>query len=104
MSATTSENADIDLSPRDGLSDVWVEFDGLDRHVEGADADVRFRFIHREDGINHLLSTIAFPIEAQADGIEGQIVRGYDKLIAMLRQALWSASIEQTGYTRTPTA
>ncbi len=87
-----------DLTPTDRLCNVFVEFAGLDRHLGSADADIRFRFTRLDDGHERVLTELSFPVAMEGDGFSGQVARGHDALIAMLRQALFLADKMRTYY------
>lgn len=90
-----------DLSPSDGLSNVWIEFDGLDSHLDSGNADVRFRFVLSEGGHHQVLTTISLSTPAQHDGVTGLIARAHDEMIQILRQGLWTLDTMRRRYRST---
>jgi hypothetical protein len=88
---------DDDLTPSDGLSNRWIEFDGLDCH-EGY-TDVRFRIYDtdRRDGSKRHVATLSFPVQGSNEFYQ-IVALGHDALIAFLRQALHLSSILRASY------
>lgn len=86
-----------DLSPGDGLSDHFVDIDGLD-NIGGGAAEVRFKMFTERDGVRRTLAILPFAVPPKNDGMEGMIVRGYDDLIAALRQMLYEAATARQRY------
>jgi hypothetical protein len=87
-----------DLVPTDGLCDYFVEVDCMTVRRGGGDLDIRFRIIKGVDDPTATAATITFPVQAQDDGIEGMIARGFDELILVLRQVLYQADKQRTYY------
>jgi hypothetical protein len=87
-----------ELTPSDGISDVWIELDGFDRHSNSPNATVRFRIVERQRGKEVILATVPFRVEAADDGLSGMIARAYDDLIAMLRQGLFAVDKMRAHY------
>ncbi|HXQ51880.1 MAG TPA: hypothetical protein VN802_12350 [Stellaceae bacterium] len=87
-----------DLTPTDGLSNIWIELDGFDKHLNSGDADIRFRFVHKHGGNEATLAVLALPIMASTDGFYGMVARAYDDLIAILRQGLFVSDKMRTHY------
>jgi hypothetical protein len=87
-----------DLTPSDGLSNIWLEFAGFDHHQDSANADVRFRFVHKKDGTSTTLSELSLPVRAERDGFYGMVACAHDDLIAVLRQALYVSDKLRTHY------
>lgn len=86
-----------DLTPGDGLSDHFIEVDGLDNLGQGHVA-VRFRVFTWRDGVQTKVAWLSFPVAPQGDRIEGQIARAYDELILALRQCLLQAARARRQY------
>jgi len=78
-----------DLSPADGLCNIFLEFDGLDRHQGSSHANFRFRFVHKEQEQEFTMAVLSLPVSAADDGMEGMMVRAHDQLIRVLRQSLY---------------
>jgi hypothetical protein len=87
-----------DLSPSDGVSDVFLEFDGMKTRLGSPDGDFTFRFVQRRGGQEAVIATMSFPVRAGHDGHPGMMVRAYDQLIPILRQALFHASRARSHY------
>jgi hypothetical protein len=87
-----------DLTLTDGLSDVRLELDGLDKYLDSTNVDVRFRFVRRANNVTSVIATLNFPVCAENDGLQGMIARAYDELIAVLRQGLYEANNMRTVY------
>ena len=85
-----------DLTPTDGLSNRWIEFEGIDRRGRGH-FDVKFRIYDREDGEDHWVSSITFPVAGSNELYEA-VALAHDDLIAFLRQALYAADIMRNDY------
>lgn len=88
---------DDDLTPSDGLSNRWIEFDGLDCHSRGH-TDVRFRIYDSErDGSKRFVTTLSFTVRGSNEFYE-IVALGHDALIAFLRQALHLSNILRQSY------
>ena len=88
-----------DLTPADGLCDVYLEFDGMHARAGSANGDFTFRFVHRtEEGQERVLATMSFHVQAGHDGHPGMMARAYDQLITVLRQGLYSANKMRAHY------
>ena len=87
-----------DLSPRDGVSDVFLEFDNLRTRLGSPHGDVTFRFVQRRGGQETVIATMSFPVQAGHDGQPGMMVRAYDQLIPLLRQGLYHAARARSHY------
>ncbi len=88
-----------DLSPRTGLSDYFVDVAGLDNLGHG-NAAIRFKLFRSKDGADQPAATLAFAVLPGNDGMEGMVARGYDELIAALRQMLHQAATGRKQYRR----
>jgi len=87
-----------DLSPSDGVSDVFLEFDSMRTRLGSPHGDVTFRFVQRRGGQETVLATMSFPVQAGHEGHPGMMVRAYDQLIPALRQALYYSSRARAHY------
>ena len=87
-----------DLSPSDGISDIFLEFDGMTTRLGSPDGDFTFRFVQRRGGQETVIATMSFPVRASHDGHPGMMVRAYDQLIAGLRQSLYHSSRARAHY------
>jgi hypothetical protein len=87
-----------DLSPSEGVSDVFLEFDGMKTRLGSPHGDVTFRFVQRRGGQEAVIATMSFPVQAGHDGHPGMMVRAYDQLIAALRQSLFYSSRARAHY------
>lgn len=61
--------------PRDGISDLFVEFDGLDAIRGSGDSIVRFRIVRLQDGEESNVAMLPFHVRAEDDGLKGQTTR-----------------------------
>ena len=86
-----------DLSPRPGLSDHFVNVEGLDNLGHGS-AAIRFKVYTSRDGAEQTVATLVFKVPPRNDGMEGMVARGYDELIAALRQMLFQAEAARKQY------
>ena len=86
-----------DLSPRQGLSDHFVNVDGLDNLGHG-NAAIRFRMFTSRDGAEETLATLVCKVPPRNDGMECMVARGYDELVAALRQMLFQAAAARRQY------
>jgi len=82
-----------DLSPTEGVSDVFLEFDGMKTRLGSAHGEFTFRFVQRRDGQEKVIATMSFPVQAGHDGHPGMMVRAYDQLIALLLGYLFQLRI-----------
>jgi hypothetical protein len=87
-----------DLSPSDGVSDVFLEFEGMKTRLGSPHGDITFRFVQRRAGQEAVIATMSFPVQAGHDGQPGMMVRAYDQLIAALRQSLYQSSRARAHY------
>ena len=87
-----------DLSPSDGISDVFLEFDGMRTRLGSPNGDFTFRFVQRRGGQETVIATMSFPVQAGHEGHPGMMVRAYDQLIAALRQSLFQAGRARAHY------
>ena len=87
-----------DLSPVDGVSDVFLEFEGMKTRLGSPHGDITFRFVQRRGGQETVIATMSFPVQAAHDGHPGMMVRAYDQLIPLLRQALYHSSRARSHY------
>jgi hypothetical protein len=87
-----------DLSPSDGVSDVFLEFDGMTTRLGSPHGDFTFRFVQRRGGQESVIATMSFPVQAGHDGHPGMMARAYDQLITVLRQGLYSANKARSHY------
>ena len=87
-----------DLSPSDGVSDVFLEFDNIRTKLGSPNGDVTFRFVQRRGGQEAVIATMSFPVQAAHDGHPGMMVRAYDQLIVVLRQSLFYSSRARAHY------
>ncbi|HET7084373.1 MAG TPA: hypothetical protein VFI23_06360 [Rhizomicrobium sp.] len=87
-----------DLRPADGLCDVYLEFDGMHAHSGSPNGDFTFRFVHRRDDQEKVLATMSFQVQAGHDGHPGMMVKAYDQMITVLRQALFTADRARAFY------
>jgi hypothetical protein len=87
-----------DLTPKDGLCDVFLEFDGLQTRPNSPHGDITFRFVHRTEGYEKVLATMSFPVNSAHDGFPGMMARAHDQLIAVLRQSLYLAGKRRSHY------
>lgn len=88
-----------DLSLRDGLCDYFIDVAGLDNLGHGNGA-IRFKIFTSRDGTEEPVATLAFPVPPRSDGMEGMVARGYDDLVAALRQMLYQAAKGRREYRR----
>jgi hypothetical protein len=86
-----------DLSPRQGLSDHFVNVAGLDNIGHGS-AAIRFKMFTSRDGVEETVATLVFTVPPRSDGMEGMVARGYDELVAALRQMLFQAAAARKQY------
>ena len=86
-----------DLSLRDGLSDYFVDVAGLDNLGHGNGA-IRFKMFTSRDGAEQTVATLVFAVPPRSDGMEGMVARGYDDLVAALRQMLYQAATSRKKY------
>ena len=87
-----------DLTPKDDLCDVFLEFDGLQTRLNSPHGDVTFRFVHRTEGYEKVIATMSFPVHSGHDGFPGMMARAHDQLIAVLRQSLYLAGKRRNHY------
>ena len=90
---------EYDLSPKDGISNYWVSFDGLD--VVRSDprrAVIRFRMFTQEGGRTEDLCQLKFKMEPGKGGVRDMIARTHDELVAALRQMLYAADTMRRVY------
>ncbi len=88
-----------DITPKDGLCDVFLEFDGFKTHPNSANGDITFRFVQRRDGGQEkVIATMSFPVHSGHDGFPGMMTRAHDQLIAVLRQSLFVAGKRRSHY------
>ena len=87
-----------DLSPSDKLSDIHLEFAGMEQHSNSPHGDFMFRFVQRREGQEKLLATISFPVRDAHDGFPGMMGRACDQMISVLRQGLFTAAKLRTHY------
>jgi hypothetical protein len=87
-----------DITQKEGISDFWVEFDGLDSVHGSGDSIVRFRIIRIVSGHEEPQATLAFHVQALNDGLNGQIARAYDALIDAMRQMTFHADQMRAHY------
>ena len=87
-----------DLAPSDGVSDVFLEFEGLKTRLGSPSGDITFRFVQRRGGQESVIATMSFPVQASHDGHPGMMVRAYDQLIPALRQSLFQAGRARSHY------
>lgn len=87
-----------DLSPSDGVSDVFLEFDGMKTRLGSPNGEFTFRFVQRRGGQETVIATMSFPVQASHDGHPGMMVRAYDQLIGVLRQGLFASSRARAHY------
>ena len=80
-----------DLTPKDGLCDVYLEFDGMRAHSGSPNGDFSFRFVHRTEGQERVLATMSFFVQAGHDGHPGMMAKAYDQMVTVLRQSLFTA-------------
>jgi hypothetical protein len=88
-----------DLSLRTGLSDYFVDVAGLDNLGHGNGA-IRFKMFTSREGAEQPVATLVFAVPPGNDGMEGMVARGYDDLIAALRQMLYQAATARKQYRR----
>jgi hypothetical protein len=88
-----------DLSLHAGLSDYFVDVAGLDNLGHGNGA-IRFKMFRSQDGVESPVATLVFPVPPRHDGMEGMVARGYDDLVAALRQMLYQAATARKQYRR----
>jgi len=88
-----------DLSPRQGISDHFVNVAGLDNIGHGS-AAIRFKMYTSRDGAEETVATLVFKVPPRNDGMEGMVARGYDELIDALRQMLFQAAAARKQYKR----
>jgi hypothetical protein len=88
--------------PRDGISNLFIEFDGLDRVRGSADLIVRFEIVRLEDGVETSLAILPFPIPALADGMEGQMARAWLAVENALKQMTLHAEKIGESYRKRP--
>ena len=87
-----------DLTPADGLCDVFLEFDGMQTRSNSASGDISFRFVYRKDGKEQVVATMSFPVNSGHDGFPGMMARAHDQLVAVLRQSLYVAGKRRSHY------
>lgn len=88
-----------DLTPGDGLCNVFIEFDGMQTRLGSPHGDFTFRFVQRQEGApDRVVATMSFPVNAKDDGHPGMMVRAYDQLILVLRQNLFLAGRARNFY------
>jgi hypothetical protein len=87
-----------DLSPSDGVSDVFLEFEGMKTRLGSPNGEFTFRFVQRRGGHESVIATMSFPVQAAHDGHPGMMVRAYDQLIPALRQSLFHAGRARSYY------
>ena len=87
-----------DLSPIEGVSDVFLEFDGMKTRIGSPHGEFTFRFVQRRDGQERVIATMSFPVQAGHDGHPGMMVRAYDQLIAVMRQSLFYSGRARAHY------
>jgi len=68
--------------PRDGISDLSVEFDGLDNVALGGGSAVRFRIAKGGNAV----AVLHFHVREEEDGLTGQMSRACRMLEDGLRQ------------------
>jgi hypothetical protein len=87
-----------DLTPQEGLSNVWIEVDGVDTFPQSTSKKVRFRIsLVKPPGPDQQLAVLSFHIH-NPKGWNDACYRASDELVAMLRQMLWQADNIRTGY------
>jgi hypothetical protein len=88
-----------DLTPRDGLCDVFLEFDGIKTHPNSLNGDITFRFVQKREGAqDKVVATMSFPVQSTHDGFPGMMARAHDQLVAVLRQSLYVAGKRRGHY------
>jgi hypothetical protein len=86
-----------DLSPSDGLSNVWIDLDGIQYHGSKR-SDVSFRVFRRStDGSDQFIAALSFPVHGSNEFYE-TVSLAHDELIAFLRQALYVSNILRQSY------
>lgn len=89
-------SAEDDLTPTDGLTNTWLEFERLERREDGA--KVSFQFVDRSDGGERYISSMSVLVNNRGDGMEGMVARALDELILVLRQAVFYCDATRRGY------
>jgi hypothetical protein len=92
-----------DLTPMEGISDYWVEFDGLDTVKGSGGAYVRFRMVRVKGQTDERQATFSFWVEPENDGVDGLIGRGFDQLIDAMRQMIFQADTMRSAYKKSKT-
>ncbi len=87
-----------DLTPIDGLCDIFLEFDNFQARSGSPHGDVTFRFVQRKDGQEKVLATMRFAVRDHHDGFPGMMGRAYDQMVAVLRQGLYTAGKMRSHY------
>jgi hypothetical protein len=87
---------------RDGISDLTIDFDGLDQVRGSADVIVRFRILRLSGGVETELAILPFPVPASADGVEGQIARAWFVVESALKQMTFQAEKARESYDKKP--
>lgn len=83
-----------DLSPSDGLSNIWLEEESVSMPLEqGAAREVNFRFVLRSRDGYQQLGSLSLSVPMGDSGMPELWVRAYDTLIAALRQGLYTSDM-----------
>lgn len=88
----------VDLTPREGLSDFWIHFAGLDSVPGGGGVMVRFDIVKVKEKRDEHQATLAFYVPPQDDGVSGAIGRGFDQVIDAMRQMIVFADAARQHY------
>lgn len=87
-----------DLAPTDGISDVWVELDGMDIARENAPWTIRFRFFRGARDKKEIVGSIHFDVQGYGRPFEATMAEAHEKLISALRQSAAFASNARKAY------
>ena len=88
-----------ELTPKESLCDIFVEFAGMEAHSNSPHGDFTFRFVQKRDGQpDRVVATLTFPVRDSHDGFPGMMGRAYDQLIQVMRQGLFHAGRMRTFY------
>ena len=87
-----------DLTPREGLSDFWFHFAGLDSVEGSGGAMVRFNIVRLRNKQEEHHATLTFYVPPESDGVAGVIARGFDQAIDAMRQMVFFADVGRQAY------
>jgi hypothetical protein len=85
------------LTPMEGLSDFWIEFEKLEAAGRG-NSIVTFKIVRVVSDREEFQANFSFHVQAENDGASGQIARAYDSVIDAMRQMIFQADKVRAHY------